>query len=832
MKTLYRLALLGAMLFQALSPAGAAAAQLPDSPRLHLLADYGWRFYKGDQSSASQPGFDDRQWRDVDLPHDWSIEGPINQQAPAGGAGAYLPTGIGWYRRHFKAPTSWRRHVISVEFDGVYMQSDVWLNGHHLGHRPYGFIGFVYDLTPFLRYGGSNVIAVRVDNSLQPNCRWYSGSGIDRHVWITVTDPVHVAHWGTYVTTPAIAKDSALVHVRTTVANALPARSAATLTSTVLDPNGLTVASAEATSNIAAGGAASFEQDLSVSSPKLWSIDSPALYRLHTQLTVSGRIVDEYDTPFGIRSIDYDVDKGFMLNGLPVKIHGMCLHEDGGSVGAAVPEGVWERRLRLLKAMGCNAIRCSHNPPSPEFLALCDRLGLVVMDEAFDEWSIPKFNNPHGYSLLFKDWSIRDLTDMLHRDRNHPCVVLWSVGNEIPEQLSPTGADVLQPLVTTCHAEDPTRPVTAACDDVHTGNGDASLNFLNQLDIVGYNYVDRWDTRQETYYAEDRQKYPSRKFIGTEDSPIGGVRGAYSFRAMGRDGLVRADYESTMINTEGLLKFDQIYDYVIGEFFWTGIDYLGEAHWPGRSSSSGALDTCGFPKDGYYFFQSRWTTAPMLHLFPHWNWSGREGQVIPVICYTNCSSVELFLNGKSMGVKSLDYPRFGFIGNWQRLSQPAAATTADLHLEWDVPYELGVLKAVGYQNGKQVCEQEICTAGAPFAVVLKADKSTLTADRRDVAHLSVSIVDAKGNVVPDADNSVTFDVSGAARLIGTDSGDPRSHADFQAHTVTVFHGQCLAILQATDKPGGVSITAHVDGLRPASVTLLSSPPTVFTPLLP
>jgi beta-galactosidase len=480
--------------------------------------------------------------------------------------------------------------------------------------------------------------------------------------------------------------------------------------------------------------------------------------------------------------------------------------------------------------MGCNAIRTSHNPPAPEFLDLCDRMGFLVMDESFDEWTDHKV--AHGYASYFKEWGIRDLTDMLHRDRNHPSVVLWSVGNEIGEQTAANGADVLRPLVETVHKEDPTRPVTAACDSVYTDHGGATLAFLNLLDIVGYNYVDRWGTRRETYYADDRREFPQRKFIGTEDSNIRQVRGNYSFVPLGSDGLVRGDYTASMIDTEQLWKFVRTHDYVIGDFTWTGIDYLGESQWPNKLATSGALDTCAFPKDTYYFWQSQWTTAPMVHLLPHWNWAGREGQVIPVLCYSNCSSVELFLNGKSFGVKSLEFPRPGTSGGWNTYAQPPVLpSTADLHLSWDVPYEPGILKAVGYRNGKPVCEEMITTAGPAKALVLTADRDTLSAAPDTVAEVTVKVVDAQGNMVPEAANLVSFAVDGPAKLVGVDNGDPANHDSYQASSRPAFNGLALAVVRLTGTAGRVSVTATSPGLAPATVRINVTPPVGIPPQL-
>ena len=439
----------------------------------------------------------------------------------------------------------------------------------------------------------------------------------------------------------------------------------------------------------------------------------------------------------------------------------------------------------------------------------------------------------------FDEWSQRDLTDMLHRDRNHPSIVIWSVGNEIPEQTHTNGADILRPLVETCHREDPTRPVTSACDNVYTDKASATPEFLNLLDIVGYNYVDRWGTRRETMYDDDRHDFPQRKMIGTESSVVG-ARGDYFGPAFGAgfggasNGKRPPSYTLSMIRTEQLWKFIRVHDYVIGDFGWTGIDYLGESRWPGKLSASGMLDTCGFPKDNYYFYQSQWTTNLMLHLFPHWTWKGKEGEVIPVICYTSCDTVELFLNGKSFGVKSLEFPRQGTSGGWNSYARPQQPTgsTADLHLSWDVPYEPGTLKAVGYKYGKQMCEEEIHTAGEPAAVVVSSDRTSLLADARDVAHLSVNIVDAQGNLVPGATNSVSFEIQGAAALIGVDNGNPISHESYKASERLAYRGRCLGIIQSTHATGQIHINVHADGLTPASVDLDAQAPATEEAALP
>ena len=805
---------LAVLLYAATAAAGA------DAPRLRESFDFNWRFFKGDAPGAEQPAFNDAAWRQLNLPHDWSIEGPFAENEPTGGSGGYLPTGVGWYRKKFTLAEAVQGQKLSVEFDGVYQHSDVWINGHLLGRQPYGYTSFAYDLTPHLKLGGEpNVLAVRVDNSEQPNSRWYSGSGIYRHVWLTATDSVHVARWGTYVTTPKVSADAATVRIRTRVLNEEPAEFKVTLASDIVDADGKVVATARSDATLFAGEK-EFDQTVELTAPRLWSTKTPSRYRLRTTVTGDGVVMDNYETTFGVRSIVYDVDRGLLLNGEPVKLFGVCLHHDGGAVGAAVPEGVLERRLRLLQEMGCNAIRCSHNPMAPELYDLCDRLGLLVLDEAFDEWTVRKPQIRHGYSDVFNEWYERDLVALIHRDRNHPSVVMWSAGNEIGEQRAANGPAVLGPLVAIFHREDPTRPVTAAMDNIFTDRGPAPAAFTDLLDIAGYNYVDRWLDRRETFFGPDRAAFPQRKFVGTEDTGAGGVRGGYAFRANPTGTPERAAYASAMIRVEQLWKFALTHDYVIGHFMWTGIDYLGEARWPGKGASSGALDTCGFPKDSYYFYQSLFSDKPMLHLLPHWNWAGREGQVIPVLAYTNCDVVELTLNGRSLGAKAREFPRPGTKGGWNSYAKPPVnATTADLHLAWDVPYEAGVLKATGWKNGQKICEEEVRTAGAAAALTLAVDRETLRADARDVAHVTVKVVDAAGNVVPGAENLVKFDVQGAAALIGFDNGNPASHEDFKASERRAFNGLCLAIVQTGTAAGEIRVTASADGLKGATVVL-------------
>jgi beta-galactosidase len=655
---------------------------------------------------------------------------------------------------------------------------------------------------------------VRVDNSRQPNSRWYTGSGIYRHVWLTVADRLHVGHWGTYVTTPRADSAGAEVVVRTRVENdhAKPRRGV--LRSVVRDSAGREVARGETPFSLAAGQKVELEQQLQVKSPRLWSVETPNRYTLRSEVRDGSGASDVVTTMFGIRSIAYDKDRGFLLNGRQVKMRGVNLHHDAGGLGAAVPEQVWQRRLETLKAMGANAIRTSHNPPAPEFLDLCDRLGFLVMAEAFDEWTIGKV--PEGYHKHFAEWSERDATDLIHRDRNHPSIVLWSAGNEVGEQATPDGVEVLRRLVEIFHREDPTRPVTAGNDKIAADGNPATLAFLNALDIVGYNYVDRWHQRRELFATEDRHDHPDWKMIGTESGTI--FQSFDERYSLGDDpAVVRPNYNYGMLQAERLWKWVTLNDHFAGNFMWTGIDYLGESTWPFKGFASGAMDITGFPKDGYYLYQSLWTDQPVLHLFPHWNWPGRAGQVIPVLAYTNCNIVELFLNGRSLGEKRLEFPAQGTSGGWNSYAQPVVnATTSDLHLSWDVPYEPGVLRAVGKRrDGTSACKAEVRTAGTPVAVRLVLDRDTITTGPGDVAQVTFEIVDSAGTVVPTADNLVKFTATGGTVLVA-DNANLQDLESYRTDRRRAFNGRGLAILRATE-PGVLRVSGSAAGLRPASL---------------
>jgi beta-galactosidase len=783
--------------------------------RYHLLMDRDWKFFLGDDKNALAISFNDNGWQQLDLPHDWSIEGNFNRGSPTGSGGGYLPTGIGWYRKTFQLPAWVTSKQVNIQFDGIYKNSEVWINGHYLGKRPNGYISFGYDLTSYL-VKGRNTIAVRVDNSEQPNSRWYSGSGIYRHVWLNITNTLHVDQWGTNVTTPQADAGHALVKVTTKIDNR-GQEGDGVLTSVIYDESGRKVSSASTPVNVGRDTSVEFNQQLQVASPYLWSVEAPHLYTLHSVITSGKKVIDDYKSNFGIRTLEYSNTKGFLLNGKRVKMNGVCLHHDGGCVGAAVPIKIWETRLALLKKMGCNAIRTSHNPVAPEFLDLCDKMGFLVMDEVFDVWETGKVK--FDYHLNFDKWWQRDLTAQVHRDRNHPSVVLWSAGNEIGDQGRDRGVTLLKGLLDVFHAEDPTRPITTGNDQIAADGGSTKLAFLEAEDIVGYNYVDRWHERRELYYSLDHFDHPNWKMLGTESEAL---RNPPEYSLTVDHGRVTPNYSGGMIRAEQLWKFVALHDYVIGDFMWTGIDYLGEAHGDTKGSIAGELDMTNRPKDGYYFYQSQWTNQPVLHLLPHWNWKGHEGQIIPVLAYTNCDTVELFVNNKSYGIKVQEFPRQGTSGGWNSYARPLVnGATADLHLTWDVAYEPGIIKAVGRKNGRQVIINEIPTAGEPAALRITKDSTAIQANGSDVALIDIDVVDAQGNVVPDADNLIRFDVTGNGKLLAVDNGNQGDLNSFKLHERKAYKGHAYAVVQASHISGTIQISIQADGLKPASVSLIT-----------
>lgn len=808
-------------------------------PRRVTNMDAGWRFHQGDVMGAEAATYDDMDWRKLDVPHDWSIEGDNLRENPGGGSIGFFPTGMGWYRKTFDVKAFDKNKLYSIEFDGIYMLSTVWLNGHELGTWPYGYSSFSYDLTPYLRAKG-NVLAVRVDNSRHGNSRWYTGSGIYRHVRLVETARTHFAKWGVFNSTMHLTEKEAAIRVKSELENDDNRDKQLTLSHTIIDADGNIVARAEQRVGIAAGSRGTDEQTINVPDPVLWNLDNPYLYTLRSTLTEGKRLVDEVDNVLGIRTIEYPLDKGFLLNGQQVKMKGVNLHHDGGAVGAAVPERVWERRLEILKSGGCNAIRTAHNPPAPEFLDLCDRMGFLVMDEAFDQWINGK--NKEDYHLYFREWHERDLTAMVARDRNHPSVVMWSIGNEIRDQRSAEGPGAAAEMIAICHRLDDTRLVTSGNDEI-ASNSPTSPEFLAAFenDIIGYNYPDRWRTRREVVYAIDKAAYPNRRVVATESTGLGGPRRQYQWPGAmpppqlgaGADGFSpqqqqqprfrrrnRGLISSEMIDVEQRWRFTTAYDYVIGDFMWTGIDYYGESGWPSRGSQSGYLDNCGFPKDGYWFFKSIWSQEPVLHLLPHWNWEGHEGQIMQVACFTNCEEVELFVNGKSYGKKATEFPRRGVNPSWASYDPGKHfATTADLHLTWDVEYQPGEIKVVGKRDG-QTFEDVIRTASAPAQLRATVDRPSFRAIPSDVAHVTIEVLDKDGNLCPLADCQVRFSVKGG-RLIGVESGNMTDLSSVLASERKAWSGKCLAIV-AADRPGPVIVTAQAVGMPASTVTFMAT----------
>lgn len=803
----------------------------------------GWSFYlqsPSDTTDYAAVSFDDSEWRRLDLPHDWAIEGSFSEENPSGTGGGALPGGTGWYRKVFKTPENMKEgEHLFVDFDGAYMNASVYVNGHLLGTRPYGYASFSYDMTPYLNQDGDNVIAVKVDNAEQPNSRWYSGCGIYRNVWLRHTSGVFMPLWGQHIVPEVNGNGSGTIEISTEVENTTGKSVEAKVITGLISPDGKEVAKSESPLNIGSGAKGVCNQKLSVDKPVLWSVESPRLYKVVTKIVVDGKTTGVYESKTGFRTLAFDSKEGFSLNGKKMKIRGVCLHHDAGALGAVVNRRAIERQLEIMKEMGANAIRVSHNPPAPELLELCDSMGLMVMDETFDMWR--KKKTEHDYARYFNEWHEKDLRDLVVRDRNHPSIIMWSIGNEVLEQWSHADADTLSleqanlilnfghgkemlaaekgelsvnSLLTKKLADmvrelDTTRTITAGCNEPDPGN---HLFRSGALDVIGYNYHDKW-------FDKVPSNFPGKPFIVTESVSALMTRGYYrmpsdsvfiwperwdkpfydaSFSCSSYDNCHvpwGSTHEKSMADVENN-------DFISGQFVWTGFDYLGEPTpfgWPARSSYFGIVDLAGFPKDVYYMYQSQWRPDKnVLHLFPHWTWT--PGQTVDMWAYyNNADEVELFVNGKSQGVRKPEPGKY--------------------HSAWRVKYEPGTVEIVSRKNGREVERRSISTAGEPYAVRLTPDRNTIHADGKDLSYVTVEIIDKEGNLCPLADNEVKFTVSGAGHNVGVDNGSPISLEPFKSDKRKAFYGKAMLIVQSDKKSGNIEIKASSDGLKEGKVSL-------------
>jgi|WetSurMetagenome_2_1015567.scaffolds.fasta_scaffold00005_146 beta-galactosidase len=786
-----------------------------DSGRVIIDFNYNWKFHKGDIESGQNPKLDDKEWRDLDLPHDWSIEGPFSRDNSS--CTGYLPGGIGWYRKKFSVPggvTADKKLYIS--FDGIYNNSEVWINGTYLGKRPNGYISFQYDLSPYIKYGTDNLIAVRVDHTKDGDSRWYTGSGIYRDVKLISTNQVHIKQWGVSYTTPEVSKDIARLAINTAIINETGKNAKVTVTNT-LEFGSEVIGSTRKTITMISGAETVLPMEIRIEKPELWDIDSPALYKLKTEVK-SGNQLDNCITQVGFRTITFDADKGFFLNGRNMKLKGICMHHEAGALGSAVPKEEIARRLDILKELGCNSIRTSHNPFSPEFLDLCDEKGFLVIGEAFDEWELPKKKwlqgwnvgtpGKEGYAEYFKEWAATDLRDFILRDRNHSSIIMWSIGNEIDypndpytHQILNTEAnpqtwakfseslphadrlgEIARELVAEIKELDRTRPVTAGLASALMSN---ETGYSDALDVAGYNY-------QEFRYESDHKKYPKRPLYGSENGM-----------------------------TLEMWKYVSDNDYVMGQFLWTGFEYLGEAgRYPVRSNTAGVIDLAGNKKPEFYFRQSLWSEKPMVFIGttdrlteqgpvslwahkrvePVWNYE--EGRMISINAFSNCEEVELFINGVSLGDKKM-------------------SEFKNRAITWEIPFAKGTLRAAGKNKGLEVASFELKTTGQPASIKAACNDKVIKADRKDITHIFATVCDEQGNIVYNASNEITCEVTGSARLIGMEDSNPSNTEDYKDNKQHAFHGRLLIYLQATDKTGPVSVKISSPGIPGTVVEIMA-----------
>ncbi|AWB69028.1 glycoside hydrolase family 2 [Saccharobesus litoralis] len=792
-----------------------------------------WLFSKGKLPGAEQVNYNDENWQPVTLPHDWSIEGPFDNKYNARNGG--LPVfGHGWYRKSFTMPHSAKGKHVSVTFDAAMYDSNVYINGHLLGNRPFGYIAFEYDLTPYLNYGDKpNVIAV----SLAPqnfSARWYAGAGIYRNTWLEINDAVHVAKWGTFVSTPTVTRELAKVKLETKLNN-LGKTTSAHIRHVIRDRQGNVVAQAESQlANLAGKSQQTLNHEFTISEPILWDINNPYLYKIETQVSRNGKVVDDYTTTLGVRHIEYKKDDGFWLNWRKVPIQGVCLHHDNGPLGAVANRRAIERKLQIMQAMGANSVRTSHNPPSPEMVELADEMGILLQVESFDVWKIEKRTVVNGYQIYFDEWAERDLRDMIRQHRNSPSVIMWSTGNEIMEQANKHGAQVAKMLTEIAHDEDPNRLVAVGFNNPF---GAIKNKLPAEVDIVGLNY-------KPTLYDDFKQDHPDWIVLASETSSVTSTRGKYHLpmeKYKTHDSRYVTSYD--IIGPSWAYPPDIEFEYlarnphVMGEYIWTGFDYLGEptpyggkdhskngywnGDWPVRSSSFGAVDLVGFPKDRFYLYQSQWTQTPMVHVLPHWNWTNMEGKTIPVYAYTNAEEVELFVNGKSFGrqVKGVDKAELPIDFRWWKAENRPDYKTP-YRLRWDVAYHPGELKVVAYNQGRKVAEKIIKTAGQAVQAELLPDRTHIKADGADLSYVTVDVLDKEGNLVPTAENKIRFFVEGAGEIAAVGNGDSATIEPFKADYRRAFSGKAMLIVKSKKGvTGKINIRAYAEGLTIAPITL-------------
>ena len=807
--------------------------------RKEYLLEKNWKFIRTDEPDQKNAAFDDSKWQTVTVPHDWAIYGPfsaLNDQQKvaitqdgqkeamehAGRTGGLPFVGVGWYRNTGNLPAYEAGKRVTLVFDGAMANSQVFINGKKVGEWPYGYNTFHFDVTDFLNKDNTpNTLAVRLENRTEQS-RWYPGAGLYRNVHVIITDDVHIPVWGTYVTTPVVRPDFAKVNIRTKVEGNNTPNAKYRLSTLILNPAGVVVAKTE--TQLTKFDENEFSQDLVVENPQLWSTSTPTLYKAVSKLYADSKLVDEYATTFGIRTIEVKPNDGFYLNGVKTVFQGVCNHHDLGPLGGAVNDAAIRRQVRIMKDMGVNAIRTSHNMPAPELVRACDEMGMMIMAESFDEWKSPKVAN--GYNLFWDNWAEKDMINLVHHYRNNASVVMWCVGNEVPEQGDAlNGPKRNRFLRDICHREDPTRPVTNGMDNPNAVTGN---NFAALLDVAGFNY-------RPHLYTENYKKLPQQIILGSETASTVSSRGVYKFPVERKSMAQYDDHQSSSYDVEhcswsNLPEDDFIQHedlpYCIGEFVWTGFDYLGEptpyyTNWPSHSSLFGIVDLAGIPKDRYYLYRSHWNKeAETLHILPHWNWKGREGQVTPVFVYTNYPSAELFINGVSQGKRTKDLS-IKRDGSDTEMAKKNFDRQKRYRLMWmDTKYQPGTVKVVAYDaNGKAVAEKVMKTAGEPYKIVLEADRSSIAADGKDISFVNVKIVDKDGNFCPTDEREISFKVKGAGVFKAVANGNPSSLESFQTPKMKLFSGQLTALVQSAEKGGIITLEATAKGVKAGKISI-------------